>query len=160
MQKEIDTANTLKDPSPSEPSLSSEQIFDIISRVLSDDENAFSEIIHHFASRLQAMIYRIVLDWDETRDISQETFIGAYQNLSRYDPKSNFQSWLFVIGARKALDSLRRRKIRQIPSLESINEDEGREDSAVILHETELAIERAMLDLSSEQRLALSLSVI
>ena len=120
------------------------------------DEMAFTRLVETFGGRLQSMIYRMLLDWDETRDVAQETFIHAYRALSRYRPSGRFQSWLFQIGARQALDALRKRK-RRFEHFQGTNKKEeeiGKEDSTVARNEIVRAIEEAVQELPAEQRIA------
>ena len=127
-------------------------------------EEAFGRLIEIFAPRLQAMIYRMILDWDETRDVSQETFVSAYEALPRFDGPGKFQSWLFRIGARKALDVIRRRKrhpeARVAASEKEIEHiaERGEADPAVEHHELAAAIEQAVGELPADQRTAFVLS--
>lgn len=135
-----------------------------IEKARKGDEGAFGRLIEIFAPRLQAMIYRMILDWDETRDVSQETFVSAYEALSRFDGRGKFQSWLFRIGARKAIDLIRRRK-RHPEARVAASEGEleaiagrGRSDPGVERNELTIAIEQAVQELPADQRTAFVLS--
>jgi len=141
-----------------------EEIEQWVRQAKDGQEEAFGRLIEIFAPRLQAMIYRMVLDWDETRDVAQETFVSAYQALSRYDGRGRFQSWLFRIGARKALDLIRKRKhhpesrtARSGEEAERIEKEEV-QDSTVARSELIEAIERAVGELPDIQRAAFVLA--
>lgn len=128
------------------------------------DEDAFARLVEIFAQPLQALIYRMLLDWEETHDIAQETFIRAHRALSRYEPRARFQSWLFQIGVRQAYDALRRRKRRPDHSMNPAAagvetlEKTGRADPAVERNEVREAIEQAVRELPAEQRTAFVLA--
>ena len=135
-----------------------------VERARKGNEEAFGRLIEIFAPRLQAMIYRMILDWDETRDVAQEAFVSAYEALPHFDNRGKFQSWLFRIGARKALDAIRRRK-RHPESRVAASEKEieliaekGQTDSGVERHELADAIEQAVGELPADQRTAFILS--
>ena len=135
-----------------------------VDRAHKGSEEAFGRLIEIFAPRLQSMIYRMILDWDETRDVAQETFVSAYEALPRFDGRGKFQSWLFRIGARKALDVIRRRKrhpeARVAASEKEIEHiaERGEADPGVERHELAAAIEQAVEQLPADQRTAFILS--
>jgi len=149
---------------PSSESPSEEVILDWVARSKEGEEETFAHLVETFASQLQTIIYRMLLDWHETRDVAQETFIQAWRSLPRYEPRGKFQSWLFQIGVRKALDALRKRKRRPEFSGEGLTEidaaarNQGMEDPTVARNEIIAAIEQAIQELSPEQRTAFVLS--
>lgn len=124
-------------------------------------EEAFAQIVRVFAPRLQVIIYRILLDWEESRDVTQETFIRAYRALARYKPEGNFQSWLFQIGVRQARDALRKRR-RRITEFVFKKEDRPPEiaiiDNSVAQSELASTIEKAVKSLPESQRIVFTLS--
>src|SRR5205085_10535320 len=54
--------------------------------------------------------YRLVLDHEDARDVSQLSFIKVWKSLSDYDPKRSFSGWISRITANCAIDWLRSRK--------------------------------------------------
>src|SRR5689334_19173991 len=73
------------------------------------NDQAFEKIVEALAPKLQATIYRILLNWEESRDVAQESFVQAFHSLKGYQSQGKFQAWLFKIGARRAFDVLRSR---------------------------------------------------
>jgi RNA polymerase sigma-70 factor, ECF subfamily len=122
------------------------------------NEEAFSSLIIAFAPKLQAILYRILLDWEETLDVSQETFIAIYRALPRYKDQGKFQSWLFQIGVRRAYDVLRKRKRHPMHRIEDENEPLAILDKLQIRevqaekNELTRAIEEAVSYLPPDQR--------
>jgi len=74
--------------------------------------DAFEPLVRRNASRVIRLAYHFLGDWDEARDLAQETFAKAYLCLRRYDPDRPFSTWLCTIAARLAADRLRRRRVR------------------------------------------------
>jgi RNA polymerase sigma-70 factor, ECF subfamily len=119
------------------------------------NEDAFARLVETFQSRLQAVIYRILLDWEETRDVAQETFVRAYQALNRYQPHGKFQSWLFQIGVRQAYDVLRKKKHRPVELVKDevqTPKEVAIRDETVNQNELAKLIEQAVQQLPSQQR--------
>jgi RNA polymerase sigma-70 factor (ECF subfamily) len=134
----------------------------VIERVKQGEADAFAGIIKNYELKVRTLIFRMVQNWEDAYDLSQETFLSAFQNIHKYKLKSNFQSWLFTIASRKALDLLRKRKSRPV-TVELENEDEratsGSVEDQVLNREISIAIERAIQQLPHEQKVALTLSV-
>lgn len=54
--------------------------------------------------------FKLVCNYDEAQDITQETFIRAWTHISDYTPKCRFSTWLYKITANLCYDLLRMRK--------------------------------------------------
>jgi len=151
-------------PSVEELSVSEEEIQKWVATARQGDEESYRRVMRHFAGRLQALLYRLLLDWEEARDVAQETFIQAWRALPRYRPEGKFQSWLFQIGARKALDLLRRRARSPLASdpggalYEVSIGQHGAEDRGVARNEAISALEKAVGELPAKERAAFVLS--
>ena len=60
---------------------------------------------------------------EEAEEVSQDTFIKAFQSLSSYRGESKFSTWLYSIAYRKALDRIRKNnKINTSELIEEITE--------------------------------------
>ena len=145
--------------STSRESPSEEVIHQWVHQARQGSEEAFACLVKTFEGRLQALIYRILLDWEESRDVAQETFVRAYRALNRYQQQGKFQSWLFQIGVRCAYDVLRKKKHRLFNYREDqILPEVGVEDEEIKKKEITTAIEQAVQQLPSKQRIAFVLA--
>lgn len=128
------------------------------------DEAAFEEIARAFAPRLQVLLYRMLLDWDDARDAAQETLIRAWRALPRWRPTGSFRAWLFQIGARAALDHLRARPRRPEHPRRAGTEGEDAlrdlagADNPLARREVQAAIETAVASLPPDLRAAFVLA--
>lgn len=86
-------------------------VLDTIQKCLSGDVNSFRTIVDSYRERLIRIGYRYLHDWDEAVDLSQETFIRAYQSLATYDPTKKFDSWLIRIMVNLCIDRIRHRSL-------------------------------------------------
>jgi RNA polymerase sigma-70 factor (ECF subfamily) len=75
------------------------------------DRNAFAQLVRRYQDRLYRFILRMVNSHDEALDLTQDTFIKAWQALPDWRPDAEFRTWLFRIGSNAAMDCLRRRKV-------------------------------------------------
>lgn len=76
---------------------------------------AFNPLVSRYAPRIRAYLYRMVRNQEEAEDLTQETFIKAFRNLSRFDAERPFRSWLYTIATNTGLNALRSRKRRGTP---------------------------------------------
>ncbi len=72
---------------------------DLIARVLSgEDRHAFSELVRRHQSPVRAFLTRMTRgDTHRADDLSQETFLKAWQKLNTFRGDARFSTWLFGI---------------------------------------------------------------
>lgn len=71
---------------------------------------AFTELVTRFEKRLFNFLLRRVQCPADAEDITQESFIRAWQSIERYDPTWEFSTWLFTIGRRLAANQVAKNK--------------------------------------------------
>ena len=80
---------------------------ELIKRTLDGDDNAFGFLVDKYKSAVHALAYRKIGDFHIAEDITQDTFLKAYQKLSTLKRHANFSGWLYVIAARCCISWLR-----------------------------------------------------
>ena len=91
----------------------------LIHAVLSGDDAAFGTLIEKYQRSVHALAWRKIGDFHYAEEITQDTFLRAYQNLSTLRNPSQFSGWLYVIANRVCLHWLRKEKpVKQLQSLE------------------------------------------
>lgn len=83
----------------------------IIERARSGDEEAFVLIYEHFSPQIHRYVYRLVGSLEQADDITQDTFLRAFQGIGKIATDSNVSAWLYRIASNAAFDILRRRKL-------------------------------------------------
>ena len=81
-----------------------------IQRVLDGDDTAFSALVSKYQRSVHALAWRKVGDFHIAEDITQETFLKAYQRLSTLKEPQSFASWLYVITANHCKAWLRKKR--------------------------------------------------
>ena len=71
---------------------------EIIARVLSGDRQAYALLVEAYNGPIFNLAYRMTGSREDADDLTQETFIRAYQNLHRFDRDKKFFTWLYTIG--------------------------------------------------------------
>ena len=82
----------------------------LIQRVLDGDDTAFSELVKKYQRSVHALAWRKVGDFHIAEDITQETFLKAYQRLSMLKEPQSFASWLYVITVNHCKAWLRKKR--------------------------------------------------
>lgn len=78
-----------------------------------DRDEYFAELVRRLRGRLGSFLLRRTGRAQDVDDLVQETFLKAYNNLERYQPKWRFSTWIFTIAARLAMSEHRRQTTRQ-----------------------------------------------
>ncbi|MDE0011286.1 MAG: sigma-70 family RNA polymerase sigma factor, partial [Candidatus Poribacteria bacterium] len=91
----------------------------LIHAVLSGDDSAFDTLIKKYQKSVHALAWRKIGDFHYAEEITQDTFLRAYENLSTLRNPSQFFGWLYVIANRLCLNWLREQKpAKHLQSLE------------------------------------------
>jgi len=70
---------------------------EIVARVLKGDRQAYALLVEKYKSPIYNLAYRLTGNLGDAEDLTQDTFIRAYQYLWRYDTRKKFFSWLYTI---------------------------------------------------------------
>jgi len=73
----------------------------------SGDETALEQLFERYNARIHLYLARMVGDDEIGRELAQETFLKAWESLSRLRDPSRFASWLYRIATNIAFDHLR-----------------------------------------------------
>jgi RNA polymerase sigma-70 factor (ECF subfamily) len=68
---------------------------------------AFEELVLRYEQRIFAFVSQSCRNGMDAAEITQETFVKAYQAIAQFDPKRTFAPWLFTIARRKCVDHFR-----------------------------------------------------
>jgi RNA polymerase sigma-70 factor (ECF subfamily) len=69
---------------------------------------AFSQVMELYQERIYWQIRRMVINHDDARDLLQNTFMKAWQNLDQFRGDSKLSTWLYIIAQNEALGFLKR----------------------------------------------------
>lgn len=99
---------------------------------------AFAEIMRRHRQSIFRTVRACVGEADEALDLVQETFVAAYQAMSRYDVDRSMRAWLSTIAINKCRDWGRKRTVRRFlafavpigPQAEAVADNQVRIDDA------------------------------
>ena len=71
------------------------------------DGRAFEEMVNRHGRRVFNFLHQLTRHRQDAEDLTQRTFIKAYQGLGRFDPERPLINWLFTIARRSAMNHFR-----------------------------------------------------
>jgi len=81
---------------------------DLLERVATGDQAAFSELYDQIAPRVLGLIRRLLKDHAQSEEVTQEVFLEIWQNATRFDSKKGGAStWIMTMAHRRAVDRIR-----------------------------------------------------
>ena len=130
---------------------------ELIQRTLAGDESAFGFLVDKYKGSVHALAYRKLGDFHTAEEITQDTFLKAYQKLSTLKDPARFPGWLYVIAARCCISWFRQNRL-QTESFDSLKREMNTQSSAKYadarLHEE---VHNALESLPESERTVLTL---
>jgi RNA polymerase sigma-70 factor (ECF subfamily) len=132
---------------------------EIVAKVLKGDRQAYALLVEEYKSPIYNLAYRMIGNSEDADDLTQETFIRAYINLWRFDPKRKFFTWLYTISINLIRNHLKKVKnddlLNRTKNIQ-YNENENQSPEARIIATQESnKINLALLTLKYELRVML-----
>ena len=89
----------------------------LVGRAVDGYTDAFELLVERHTAAVFRVALRITGDRGHAQDITQETFLAAWQSLSKFRGDSAFTTWLFQIVTRRALNDVTRGRTRHATDL-------------------------------------------
>ncbi|MEK7780845.1 MAG: sigma-70 family RNA polymerase sigma factor [Verrucomicrobiota bacterium] len=105
---------------------------ELVRRAKAGDLAAFEELVSGHEQQIYSLAYRILQNPHDAEDVTQQAFLSAVENLTKFREESSFATWLYRIATFAALKVIRKRKGLDTISLEEATEP--REDYDSIPH--------------------------
>lgn len=101
------------------------------------DREAFRELVERYQRKILSVALGMAQNREDALELTQETFVKAYENLRRFKGESSFYTWLYRIVVNLAIDYRRRDRRQSVTSLserspigtelqDSLADDEGK----------------------------------
>ena len=134
-----------------------------VAKARSGDAEAFRALVERHSRGLFRLAFRMTGNVPDAEDVVQESFLRAYRQLSRFDERASFGTWLYRIAVNCALDLVRSRKRRaeQQPAEDGVDDpvrsarsSEPAPDRLALSGELRERVTEAMNELSAAERAA------
>jgi len=127
----------------------------LIREVQQGNGESFGKLLAKYEKAIFNAAYRIIRDYEDAKDVTQNVFLKAYENLGGFDPRHRFFSWIYRIAINESINlckSKRRFEVAEDTRVESNTPEK-------LLSRTELGrvIEKALMSLGLEYRVVIVL---
>ncbi len=140
---------------------------EFIERLKQGDAAAFEELVAARSGEIYGLLFRFTENGEEARDLTQETFLRAFQNIGSFRGEADLRTWIYRIAINQARNRWRwwRRRSRDLTI--SLDATIGGSDQSLmatlaassanpeqntLAHERELALRGALSKLSNSYR--------
>ena len=139
-----------------------------IERLKQGDAAAFEILIAERSGEVYGLLYRLTENSEEARDLTQETFLRAFQSITQFRGESDLRTWIYRIAINQARNRWRWWRRRRRDATVSLDSDSAhgnqplvnvlssdRDDSPeqeTLLRERERALRKALRSLSLSYR--------
>ncbi len=98
----------------------------LVERTQQGDQQAFSQLFAKYQKKVFNLCFRFVDNYEEAKDLTQETFVRVYNGIKNFRREASFSTWLYCIASNTCKNKLRSWKGR--PNLVSLDETFETED--------------------------------
>lgn len=119
------------------------------------DLRAFGDLVRRHQNGVFRFVSRMIGSRDEAMDLTQDSFLKAWQALPGWRPEARFRTWLFRIARNASVDVLRRRGLAEFVPIDLAPEVAGGEPTPEARLETVQSLgqlEAALRRLPTDQR--------
>lgn len=144
-----------------------------VERLKRGDSAAFETLVNERSGEIYGLLYRLTESSEEARDLTQETFLRAFQSIGHFRGESDLRTWIYRIAINQARNRWRwwRRRRRDVtvsidapqPNgtaslIGTLKSDNGRNpETDALAHERERALKKALGSLKRVYREAVVL---
>jgi len=98
---------------------------DLVEQIRLGDEEAAEELINRYYASILRYCKRHCFHLEKAQDLTQETFLKLFQNLSGYKGKRKFKAYLYTIANHLCIDESRKMKVYPLENEEEIRYECG-----------------------------------
>ena len=110
MRKDKSTKSNLPYDGSKDPDLA------LVALAKSGQTSAISQLMENYQNRVFGVCYRMVNNYEDAADLTQECLIRVFTHLNRFDGRSAFSTWVIRIAMNVSLSHLRKRRRRETAS--------------------------------------------
>src|SRR5438105_9223533 len=74
------------------------------------NQDAFDQLVQQHQRRVFNLVFRMLQHYEEANEVTQETFLAAWQGMPSFRGDARFSTWLYRIAYNCALKQLEQRK--------------------------------------------------
>ncbi len=136
----------------------------LVSASQAGDQDAFALLVQRHQRRVFNLIFRMLQQYDEANEVTQETFLAAWQGLPSFRGHARFSTWIYRIAYNCALKQLEQRKrdnalqlAIQIKQSEQLSTCDEEMDMQLETHNRQTVVHEHLANLPPKYRIVLIL---
>ena len=115
------------------------------------NRQAFEQLLARYERPIFNAAYRILNHREDATDVTQTTFLRAYEHLGHFDPSQRFFSWIYRIAVNEALDVASVRRPAD-PAVEELSSERAGPDEAASSGQMDAGLQAALMALKLDYR--------
>ena len=130
---------------------------DLIQRARRGANDAFGELVTRYQTGVFNVCYRMLHERCEAEDLTQETFMRAYDRLHTFDLEREFGPWIRRVAANLCLNHLEAQKVTAPLDEERDDDESARPEKQVEVKERSAQVRTALASLPPHYRAVVEL---
>jgi RNA polymerase sigma-70 factor, ECF subfamily len=119
-------------------------------------QESFEKLLRLYEAPIFNAAYRILNNYEDARDVTQNVFLKAYENLDSFDQSYRFFSWIYRIAVNESINM--RTAKRPLDNLEDVTiKEDNTPEKALSQTELDEIIQRALMSLETDYRVVIVL---
>jgi RNA polymerase sigma-70 factor (ECF subfamily) len=117
---------------------------------------SFERLLNRYEKPIFNAAYRILSDYEDARDVTQNVFLKAFENLEDFDSKHRFFSWIYRIAINEALN-LHKSRRRFEPAEEETARERNTPETLLSVAELSQGVQAALMSIELDYRVVIVL---
>jgi RNA polymerase sigma-70 factor (ECF subfamily) len=105
---------------------------EFIERLKRGEAAAFEQLVAERSGEIYGLLYRLTENGEEARDLTQETFLRAFQSIDRFRGEADLRTWIYRIAINQARNRWRWWRRRRRDSTVSLDATHGQSDQTLL----------------------------
>jgi len=128
---------------------------EFIERLKRGEAAAFEEWVAERSGEIYGLLFRLTENSEEARDLTQETFLRAFQSIGRFRGEADLRTWIYRIAINQARNRWRWWRRRRRDSTVSLDATQGKSNQPLIATLVEVSENPEQQTLAHEREVAL-----
>jgi RNA polymerase sigma-70 factor (ECF subfamily) len=128
---------------------------EFIERLKRGEGAAFEQLVTERSPEIYGLLFRLTENSEEARDLTQETFLRAFQSIGRFRGEADLRTWIYRIAINQARNRWRWWRRRRRDSTVSLDATQGQSNQTLIATLAESSENPEQQTLAHERELAL-----
>src|SRR5215210_5522012 len=104
---------------------------EFIERLKRREAAAFEELVGERTGEIYGLLFRLTENSEEARDLTQETFLRAFQHIDRFRGEADLKTWIYRIAINQARNRWRWWRRRRRERHVSLDAPEGQQEQSL-----------------------------